>query len=71
MTADSEGLGLQTQLLHGADALDETHAVTSPIWQTSTFAADSPEHLAVLGETVHPSEFYTRYGNPMHAQVAA
>jgi cystathionine beta-lyase/cystathionine gamma-synthase len=66
-----EGVGVQTQVLHAADALNETHAVAPPIWQTSTFRADSPEHLAALGEAINPNEFYTRYGNPTHEQAAA
>ncbi|MGH9941264.1 MAG: trans-sulfuration enzyme family protein [Pyrinomonadaceae bacterium] len=65
------GVGLQTKVLHEASRLNETHAVTAPIWQTSTFGADSPEHMAALGESAQPSEFYTRYGNPTHQQVAA
>ncbi|HYY57650.1 MAG TPA: PLP-dependent transferase, partial [Pyrinomonadaceae bacterium] len=64
-------MGLQTKVLHGSDHLNETHAVTAPIWQTSTFSADSPGHLAALGEATHPSEFYTRYGNPTHKQAEA
>ena len=69
--ATAEGFGLQTKVLHGSDGLNETHAVTAPIWQTSTFGADSAEHMAELGEAVRPDEFYTRYGNPTHRQVAA
>jgi len=68
---DSESVGLQTKVLHAAARLNETHAVTPPIWQTSTFDADSPEHMAALGEAIRPGEFYTRYGNPTHQQVAA
>jgi cystathionine beta-lyase/cystathionine gamma-synthase len=68
---DSEDMGLQTRVLHESDQLNQTHAVTAPIWQTSTFSADSPAHLAALGEAMNPSEFYTRYGNPTHKQVAA
>ena len=68
---DSAALSLQTKVLHQADELNETHAVTAPIWQTSTFIADSPAHMAVLGRATHPSEFYTRYGNPTHKQVEA
>jgi methionine-gamma-lyase len=61
--------GLQTRLAHGDRDLNATHAVAPPIWQTSTFGADSPEHFVGLATSVHPSEFYTRYGNPTHAQV--
>jgi methionine-gamma-lyase len=49
--------------------LNETHAVTPPIWQTSTFEAESPEHFIELAKAARPAEFYTRYGNPTHAQV--
>jgi cystathionine gamma-lyase len=69
MTEGPENLGLQTRLLHEADILNETHAITAPIWQTTTFRGDSAEQLAELGTSVHPTEFYTRYGNPTHRQV--
>ena len=65
----SEDLALQTKVLHAADRLNETHAVTAPIWQTTTFRGDSPEQLAELGTSLHPTEFYTRYGNPTHQQI--
>jgi methionine-gamma-lyase len=60
---------LQTRLIHEDAELNETHAVTPPIWQTSTFEADSPEHFVELAKSARPTEFYTRYGNPTHAQV--
>ena len=69
MSDSEENLGLQTRVLHAADRLNETHAVSPPIWQTTTFRGDSPEHLAELGTSTHPTEFYTRYGNPTHRQV--
>jgi methionine-gamma-lyase len=61
--------GLQTRLTHDDAELNATHAVAPPIWQTSTFDADSPEHFVELAKATHPTEFYTRYGNPTHAQV--
>ncbi|MFL6229508.1 MAG: trans-sulfuration enzyme family protein [Pyrinomonadaceae bacterium] len=61
--------GWQTRLTHGDADLNATHALVPPIWQTSTFGADSPEHFAELVNSAHPTEFYTRYGNPTHAQV--
>jgi methionine-gamma-lyase len=64
-----EDEGLQTRLTHGDAELNATHALVPPIWQTSTFGADSPEHFVELVGSVHPAEFYTRYGNPTHAQV--
>jgi len=69
MSDTPEEIGLQTRVLHQGDSINETHAVSPPIWQTTTFRGDSPEHLAELGVSTHPTEFYTRYGNPTHKQV--
>ena len=71
MSDSLDELGLQTRVLHGANLLNETHAVSPPIWQTTTFTAESPSHLAELSVSVHPTEFYTRYGNPTHSQTEA
>ena len=68
---NSEESGLQTKVLHEWAPLNETSAVTPPIWQTSTFSVTDPEQLSVLGKAIRPSEFYTRYGNPTHRQVEA
>ena len=68
---NSQATGLQTKVLHEWEPLNQTSAVTPPIWQTSTFSANPPEQLAVLGEAIRPTEFYTRYGNPTHRQVEA
>ncbi|MCA1817945.1 MAG: aminotransferase class I/II-fold pyridoxal phosphate-dependent enzyme, partial [Acidobacteria bacterium] len=64
-----DGDGLQTRLTHDDSELNTTHAAAPPIWQTATFVADSPEHFVELATSAHPTEFYTRYGNPTHAQV--
>lgn len=61
--------GLQTRALHGAGNLNKTHALSEPIWQTTSFVADSPEEYAEIAASTHPSEFYTRYGNPTHERV--
>lgn len=61
--------GLQTRALHGAAHLDKTHALSQPIWQTTSFVADSPEAYAEIAAQAHPPEFYTRYGNPTHERV--
>jgi cystathionine beta-lyase/cystathionine gamma-synthase len=45
--------------------------VSAPIWQTSTFRADSSEHFAEIAVAFKPAEYYTRYGNPTHQQVEA
>jgi cystathionine beta-lyase/cystathionine gamma-synthase len=61
--------GQQTKAIHTSREFNSTHAVSAPIWQTSTFSADSAEHFIEMATAVKPSEFYTRYGNPTHEQT--
>lgn len=68
---DKNELEAQTLAIHAARDSNRTQAVSAPIWQTSTFAYDSPEEFAVAAESVNPSQFYTRFGNPTHAEAAA
>jgi cystathionine beta-lyase/cystathionine gamma-synthase len=68
---DSEREGVQTRAIHAGKGENRTHAVTPPIWQTTTFSADSSEHFAEIATAVRPAEFYTRYGNPTHKEVEA
>ncbi len=63
--------GAQTKCVHAAGEFNRTSAISPPIWQTSTFLAESSEHFATLAKSVKPSEFYSRYGNPTHNQVEA
>jgi methionine-gamma-lyase len=63
--------GLQTKAIHAAREHHTTHAVSSPIWQTSTFRADSSAHFADIATQARPAEFYTRYGNPTHREAEA
>jgi cystathionine beta-lyase/cystathionine gamma-synthase len=62
---------IQTLSIHADRKLNGTRAVTAPIWQTTTYAYEYPEEFAVVAGEVNPPEFYTRFGNPTHAQVAA
>jgi methionine-gamma-lyase len=66
-----EGGGFQTRAIHAGKGENHTRAVTPPIWQTTTFSADSSEHFAEIATAVRPAEFYTRYGNPTHKEVEA
>jgi methionine-gamma-lyase len=66
-----EGGGFQTRAIHAGKRENRTRAVTPPIWQTTTFSADSSEHFAEVASAVRPAEFYTRYGNPTHREVEA
>ena len=66
-----EGGGFQTRAIHAGKRENRTRAVAPPIWQTTTFSADSSEHFAEIAAAVRPAEFYTRYGNPTHKEVEA
>src|SRR5437588_12978546 len=68
---DSDGEGVQTRAVHAGKGENRTRAVTPPIWQTTTFAADSSEHFAEIASATRPTKFYTRYGNPRHKEVEA
>lgn len=62
---------LNTKCVHASREFNTTSAITPPIWQTSTFRAESSEHFAALAKSVKPAEYYSRYGNPNHEQVEA
>lgn len=61
--------GAQTRLTHGGGEWNRTRAVSPPIWMTTSFSADSSEEFAAVAASMRPAEFYTRYGNPTHAQA--
>ena len=62
---------MQTQLIHAARHANTTRTITPPIWQSTSFEAESAEAFADAAQRVHPPEYYTRYGNPGHEQVEA
>jgi O-acetylhomoserine/O-acetylserine sulfhydrylase-like pyridoxal-dependent enzyme len=63
--------GLQTISVQTSKHLNETMAVSPPIWQTTTFSAETAEDFAENAIATTPAAFYTRYGNPTHKQVEA
>src|SRR5690242_12225799 len=63
--------GLQTRLIHAAEAANQTPAVAPPIFQTSTYRLRTPEEGAELASAIAPATFYTRYGSPNEKQVEA
>lgn len=63
--------GLQSKAVYAAKPFNQTAAISPPIWQTTTFSADSAEEFAEIAVATKPTEFYTRYGNPNHAMVEA
>ncbi|HZX07114.1 aminotransferase class I/II-fold pyridoxal phosphate-dependent enzyme [Kribbella sp.] len=63
--------GTSTTAVHGDRDVHPSRAVARPIYQTATFAAEDAETFAQVAVDRRGHDFYTRYGNPNHAQVAA
>jgi methionine-gamma-lyase len=58
-----------TKALHG-DVKSRAGEVVAPIFQATTFAAASNAEFLDVATRSFSDEFYTRYGNPNHTQVA-
>src|SRR3954463_6711822 len=71
MTDHRDDMFADTRLIHADRDLNDTRAVTPPIWQTSTFWAATDEEFLEMATSPRHDRFYTRYGNPTHTQVAA
>jgi len=54
----------ETLLIHGAHSANPTRAVSMPIFQTSTYCLPSACHGADYQQSIEPTEYYTRWGNP-------
>src|SRR6202161_3715209 len=63
--------GISTVVLHADRDVHPTRAVAPPIYQTATFWAEDAEQFARAAVSRRGQDFYTRYGNPNHAQVCA
>jgi methionine-gamma-lyase len=63
--------GSSTIAVHADRDVHPSHAVARPIYQTSAFWAEDAEQFAGAATDPRGQAFYTRYGNPNHAQVAA
>ena len=63
---------LETDLIHKGQEFNNSKAVVTPIYQTSTYFADEDLHEYIIAatETKNPN-FYHRHGNPTNSQVAA
>lgn len=63
---------LETDLIHKGHEFNNSKAVVTPIYQTSTYFADEDLHEYIIAatETKNPN-FYHRHGNPTNSQVAA
>jgi methionine-gamma-lyase len=63
--------GKSTVTIHADREVHPSRAVAPPIYQTATFSADDAEMFAQVAVDRRGKDFYTRFGNPNHAQVAA
>jgi cystathionine beta-lyase/cystathionine gamma-synthase len=62
---------IQTRVVHSGREVDDTTAVSTPIYQTSTYVVRTPEEGADLALQTAPDRFYTRYGSPNTNAVEA
>ncbi|MFK0246389.1 trans-sulfuration enzyme family protein [Amycolatopsis azurea] len=63
--------GNSTVVVHADRDVHPDRAVARPIHQTAAFAAEDADMFARAAVEQRGHDFYTRYGNPNHAQVAA
>jgi methionine-gamma-lyase len=63
--------GSSTVAVHADRDVRPSRAVAPPIYQTAAFWAEDAEQFARAAVHRRGQDFYTRYGNPNHAQVAA
>ncbi|MFJ6632500.1 trans-sulfuration enzyme family protein [Streptomyces sp. NPDC091376] len=63
--------GRSTVAVHADREVHPDRAVAPPIYQTATFSAEDAESFAQGAVEARGKDFYTRFGNPNHAQVAA
>jgi methionine-gamma-lyase len=62
---------ISTVAIHADRAVHPSRSVAPPIYQTAAFWAEDAEQFAQAAVNRRGHDFYTRYGNPNHAQVAA
>lgn len=66
---DLSTASIETRLIHSDRELNTSSAVSPPIYQTTTFRADSVQDFAQRAGGSRNSGFYTRFGNPTLSQV--
>ncbi|MER6031590.1 aminotransferase class I/II-fold pyridoxal phosphate-dependent enzyme [Streptomyces sp. NPDC001817] len=63
--------GKSTVTVHTDREIHSSRAVAPPIYQTAAFSAEDAATFAAGAVEPRGADFYTRFGNPNHAQVAA
>jgi cystathionine beta-lyase/cystathionine gamma-synthase len=69
--ASGRPLSPETRCAQGARRPDGDSAVVPPIVYSATFAAADAQDFAAMASQPRHSRYYTRYGNPLHEQLAA
>ncbi|MCX6431280.1 MAG: PLP-dependent aspartate aminotransferase family protein [Actinobacteria bacterium] len=64
-------VGISTTVMHADRDVHPTRSVARPIYQPAAFGAEDSESFARAAVEPRGSDFYTRFGNPNHAHVAA
>lgn len=68
-TIDTSERHFQTDGIHGGEEENPTSAVSSPVFQSSTYLFDDPEEIAAaMASDAHP-QFYGRYASPNTKQA--
>ncbi len=65
----SDERSMTGRAVHASREANPSEAISPPIYQTTTFSAETAEAFAELALATRPTEFYTRYGNPNHEMV--
>ncbi|MFK0022872.1 trans-sulfuration enzyme family protein [Streptomyces sp. NPDC090798] len=63
--------GKSTVTVHADREIHSSRAVAPPIYHTAAFSAEDAATFAAGAVEPRGADFYTRFGNPNHAQVAA
>lgn len=61
---------IDTICIHAGHAANPTTAVTTPVFQTSTYHFDSPESLSAANQATAPTNFYGRYSSPNLSELS-
>jgi cystathionine beta-lyase/cystathionine gamma-synthase len=71
MTEHSQPLNLDTLCAQGLREAGADSALVPPIVYSATFSARDAEQFAQMAGRPRHARYYTRYGNPLHDQLAA
>jgi cystathionine beta-lyase/cystathionine gamma-synthase len=64
-----EGLQNETLVVHADDRITDERTLAPAIYYSATFRAEDATEFAEMAGTPRHSQYYTRYGNPVHARV--